>query len=511
MTKIIIVGLGEAGKSAYKILAPFKQLEVKNIIHPIKKIDSKKKIVYCDKIEYNYDYLIICTGASPNDLETKHPNIKTTRDFNSIQQLATIAKSSNRIAVLGNGGVSLEIVNEFRHLELLWIFRNKHIGKDFFDQETSRYFYPFVFKKTVPNKNDVWAYIKDGESPDLSVSSADITPLTKIKKIEKPLGPALGPVWKDSFRHFVQVTSEFENFRDIKFEPEATVVAVLTKEQVMTKYERRVKELKNGTLEFKKHSTPSWEMNDIMDIQVPPSKIKNLLQVANDALIDKVPFNYEEYPLYLKLSNLHIYGVDYLICGLGVTPNTSFINKEDGIKLSKEGGIIVNTSMKTSVDCIYAAGDVVSLDPIQHNFIQKRLWSQGRIMGITAAKSILDQLQELKYEIPTQMSTLIQFCMLPTLSTTMIDRYFNNFVHVTSFFGLRVVLLGKYNGQGLDHKCDYYTAGNGLIKYVLKDDKVRGALLIGETGMEVLCCNLGLCREFSDHRHKNRSIQCKYK
>eukprot|EP00835_Amoeboradix_gromovi_P000604 NODE_22_length_38364_cov_0.248661.p7 type:complete len:488 gc:universal NODE_22_length_38364_cov_0.248661:23613-25076(+) len=483
--KVVIVGLGEAGKSCYRILAPIKELEVKQVNHIIKSIDTAKKTLHCDKISYEYDFLVLCTGASPRELEKNHPNIKTTRDFNSIQQLAEIAKSSNRIAVLGNGGVSLEVVNEFRSLELLWIFKDSHIGKDFLDEDTSKYFYPYIFKKNIPCKNDVWAYLNNGDSPDLSASSMDNNISDKAKKLETPLGPALGPVWKDSFRQFIKVHHELDNFRDIRFEPSTTLDDILSSKAARDVYNDAVVSKDTINAFAESDQATGWEMNDIINFQVPPSKIKHLKQLK------KSDAKFEEYPLFLKLKNGNVYGVDYLICGLGVVPNTSFIKASDKIKLSEEGGIIVDNTMKSSIDSIYAAGDVATIMPIQHNFIQKRLWSQARVMGIAAAQSIIQSV-DIKYTISKSVTSLIHFCMLPALSSAMITRYFNNFVHVTSFFGLRAVFLGKYNGQGLKYTTEFYSAGNGLVKYVKMDGKVRGAILIGETGMEVSIINLGL-------------------
>ena len=484
MIDVVIVGLGEAGKSCYRTLLEIKQFNVKNINTPITSIDVEKKVLYCNKISFKYDYLVICTGASPRQFVKENPHIKTTRDFKSIQQLADIAKVSNRIAVLGNGGVSLEVVNEFRNMEVIWIFKDDHIGKDFFDTETSKYFYPFVFKKTVPNKNDVWAYIETGESPDLSVSSSDLALGTQT--MEKPLGPALGPIWKDSFRTFIKSHQEVEHFRDIKFEPETTISDILDAEDVALLYKRRLEALKKKpTLIKPVNSNTEWSINKILDFSVPPTKIKELMEMANNDLLSQGnPIDTNKYPLYIKLRNGHIYGVDYLICGLGVMPNTSFIKESDQIKLSKEGGILVDQTMKTSIDNIYAAGDVATIEPVAHNFIQKRLWSQARVMGITAAQSIIQKCLP-DYIIPATTTSLIHFCMLPCLSSTMIGRYFSNFVHVTSFFGLRTVFIGRYNGQGLVHTTEYYSAGNGLVKYVKSEEKIRGAILVGETGIEV--------------------------
>eukprot|EP00834_Sanchytrium_tribonematis_P001611 NODE_41_length_34096_cov_2.002235.p7 type:complete len:505 gc:universal NODE_41_length_34096_cov_2.002235:14516-16030(+) len=498
MKKIVIVGFGEAGKSCYRILHPIQDIEVININKKIDKINSKDNTIHCNNEKITYDYLVLCTGASPKELSINHPHIKTTRDFNSIQQLAEISKKSNRIAVLGNGGVALEVVNEFRHVDLLWIFKDRHIGKDFFDEETCKYFYPFMFKKGVPNKNDVWAYLNSGESPDLSVSSSvELTPNVTNLKGDKPLGPALGPIWKDSFRKFLKAYGDTDVFRDIRFEAQTTIQDILSPVEVAKLFEKP--DIDNsGNPEIQK----GWRFDPLMNIEIPPSKIKNVEEIWSGN-VGKL--NTSEFPLYLKLKNGKIYGVDYLICGLGVKPNTSYIDSDANIALSAEYGILVDDQMRTykssnnkpfdKHDNIFAAGDVSTIYPLPTNFVQKRLWSQARIMGIAAAHSIIKSLNLKTFMIPNESCSLTQFCMLPSLSTIMLKRYFENFIHVTSFFGLRTVFLGKYNGQGLSCKYEYHRAGNGIIKYAISNEKIRGAIIIGDTGMEVFFSNLGLRRK----------------
>jgi small subunit ribosomal protein S18b len=64
---------------------------------------------------------------------------------------------------------------------------------------------------------------------------------------------------------------------------------------------------------------------------------------------------------------------------------------------------------------------------------------------------------------------------------------------VTHFFGYKVVLLGLYNGQTLDGQYEVLlrvTKGMEYIKLVMKDGKMQGAILIGETDLEEMCENL---------------------
>lgn len=73
------------------------------------------------------------------------------------------------------------------------------------------------------------------------------------------------------------------------------------------------------------------------------------------------------------------------------------------------------------------------------------------------------------------------------------DFCFEFFGHVTKLFGFQIVLLGRYNGQGLG--TDYealvrVTKDREYIKLVLVDGRLKGALLIGETGLEETFENL---------------------
>ena len=73
------------------------------------------------------------------------------------------------------------------------------------------------------------------------------------------------------------------------------------------------------------------------------------------------------------------------------------------------------------------------------------------------------------------------------------DFCFEMFAHVTKFFGFKVVLLGLFNGQKLDRQYDILlrtTPGLEYVKVILKEGRMQGALLIGETDLEETFENL---------------------
>ncbi|XP_069104964.1 pyridine nucleotide-disulfide oxidoreductase domain-containing protein 1-like [Argopecten irradians] len=129
--------------------------------------------------------------------------------------------------------------------------------------------------------------------------------------------------------------------------------------------------------------------------------------------------------------------------------------------------------METSVADIYAAGDVCSANwtPSPH-WTQMRLWTQARQMGAYSAQCMV---AKVRHEVIS-----LDFC-------------FEMFAHVTKFFGFKVILLGKFNAQGLegDHELLLrMTKGKEYIKVVLKDGRMQGAILIGETDLEETFENL---------------------
>ncbi|XP_019792175.1 pyridine nucleotide-disulfide oxidoreductase domain-containing protein 1 isoform X2 [Tursiops truncatus] len=181
----------------------------------------------------------------------------------------------------------------------------------------------------------------------------------------------------------------------------------------------------------------------------------------------------EIWPVYVELTNEKIYGCDFIVSATGVTPNTEPFLCGNNFDVAKDGGLKVDDHMHTSLPDIYAAGDICTASwqpsPVWQ---QMRLWTQARQMGWYAAK-----------------------CMAAASAgeSTDMDFSFELFAHVTKFFNYKVVLLGKYNAQGLglDHelilRC---TKGQEYIKAVLQNGRMMGAVLIGETDLEETFENL---------------------
>ena len=175
--------------------------------------------------------------------------------------------------------------------------------------------------------------------------------------------------------------------------------------------------------------------------------------------------------IYVELSNGKVYGCDFVVSATGVTPSGGKF--QHVVAVDEEGGITIDEEMRTSAPDIYAAGDVCSAGWTQaDHWFQMRLWSQARQMGMMAAKAMVAH--------STGEAVELDFC-------------FEMFAHVTQFFGYKVVLLGLYNGQKLEDQYEILlrvTRGREYVKAVMKEGRMQGALLIGQTDLEETFENL---------------------
>lgn len=176
----------------------------------------------------------------------------------------------------------------------------------------------------------------------------------------------------------------------------------------------------------------------------------------------------------VELTNGKVYECDFIVSATGVTPNNNFEIKDGkNFDIAIDGGIKVNWKMETNLSDIFAAGDVCTVDWITEHWFQMRLWTQARQMGMYVAKCM--------YSTHVNETLLQDFC-------------FELFTHVTSFFGFKVILLGLFNAQGLDKSdCELLvrvTDGQEYIKLIVKNGRIVGTILIGDTDLEEMCENL---------------------
>jgi len=118
---------------------------------------------------------------------------------------------------------------------------------------------------------------------------------------------------------------------------------------------------------------------------------------------------------------------------------------------------------------IFAAGDCCTVNwPEEENpyWFQMRLWSQAAILGKWAGICMHQKQEQL-------------------------DFAFNTFAHVTKAFGHKIIYLGLYRECGPDVKFLYRVKKHDeYIKFIVRNSRVIGAVLIGETDMEEVAENL---------------------
>lgn len=134
---------------------------------------------------------------------------------------------------------------------------------------------------------------------------------------------------------------------------------------------------------------------------------------------------------------------DFVIFSAGVRPNLDAI-KDSGIKINK--GIVVDDFMKTNVDDVYAAGDVA-----EHNGKIYGLWTVALAQGRTAGLNAVG-IKTVYKEVPPSS----------TLKVTGVDVFSSGDIFDEAAVSYR------------------YKDGNTYYKLFVKENKLIGAILIGD-------------------------------
>lgn len=114
-----------SGEASYKDMTPYgDDWYINNRINLIKntkvtRIDIDNKVVYTDKISYQYDKLIITIGASPfkppiKDIHLK--NILTLRTIHDADNVISLGKKTRACTIIGGGLLGLEIAYSIKQL-----------------------------------------------------------------------------------------------------------------------------------------------------------------------------------------------------------------------------------------------------------------------------------------------------------------------------------------------------------------------------------------------------------
>ena len=198
----------------------------------------------------------------------------------------------------------------------------------------------------------------------------------------------------------------------------------------------------------------------------------------------------------VQLTTGQVISVDVVVMATGVAPNvgwcvphgqmrrvallTTFLAHRAPAQWRRadDGGLCVDPYMQvTGAGAgVFAAGDAATAHEWESlHWHQMRLWSQARLTGRRAGACMVDIND----------------------ADVQVDGNFELFTHSTRFFGQRVVLLGRYNAQGIDaatHELVSYSrvvppAPGGdrgsFARVLLADGRMRGAVLVGDEACEL--------------------------
>uniref|UniRef100_A0A915ITQ8 Pyridine nucleotide-disulfide oxidoreductase domain-containing protein 1 n=1 Tax=Romanomermis culicivorax TaxID=13658 RepID=A0A915ITQ8_ROMCU len=381
------------------------------------RIDSDRSEVHMKNgLILKYDKICLATGGRPK-LISDSEFVVGIRDTESVQSFQEKLKGCKRIMVVGNGGIASELIYELKNVEIIWAIKHKSIIATFIDAGAAQFLLSHMNNEPcssgdIETVSKRWKY---------SHAPAPIEPQISFSTH----GSALGPDWVNN----VNATGCQQVPKNVHVEYECEVDHVIDSEQFLNE-NRNDESLLNTSLELERRN---WKA-------------------------------------YVRLTNGKVYGCDLLVSATGVSPNNCIpVVGHEVLCLADDGGVMVNDQMETSVKGVYAAGDLCTASWKWYpHWIQMRLWTQAKQMGLYAGKCMWLNQQEKKADL---------------------DLCFEIFTHVTKFFGFKIVLLGLFNSQTLrpDHEAH---VREEYVKVLIQDGKVQGAILIGETDLEETMENL---------------------
>ncbi|KAL4421166.1 hypothetical protein ABPG77_003349 [Micractinium sp. CCAP 211/92] len=466
---------------------------------------SGKALLLADGERLPYDKLCICAGARPKqlpadafrasaeapghkeqqqegqagrqparqagawELEQARRRVLTIRDTDSVARLAALLASVRRVAVVGNGGIALELVSGLRGMEVTWVLKHGHIGDAFFDLDAAQFLLeelqqqrrqqgPQQLQSLEDQPAGQQAGVQQDGAPagatqrqpgrEQHQQSAQQQPGAKAEGAAGPggvLGHAVGPRWVQQLPAGGAALSGSAGSVQLEYGCEVASVQL-------------------------RYSQPGAEEQQAQragEASQGPSPDRTQASSSPHA----------EPSLLLTLTNGKQLEVDLVLLAIGVAPALEWVPAS--LQHSADGGLRVNRCMQSSDPAIYAAGDSAACDwaaDESAHWFQMRLWSQARSMGIYAAH-----------------------CMAGMQDQTGADMAFELFTHVTHFLGKKVVLLGLYNGQRLQDEpaediAVYSRVTEGqertFVRVLLLRGRVQGAVLIGDTDLEETFENL---------------------
>jgi len=309
--------------------------------------DANRRVLTLEGgIEVGYDTLCVATGAMPRcplpEASDGSVDVFEVRDVESVDALARRLESAlartKRIALVGNGGIALELVDALcgrgialdgiEACELVWVVKHDGVGDAFFDVDAADFFTRVLETRA---KGGFVTARDDERDWSVDDSTASTTTATGDGTKRRRVGAAAGPDWVARFRSRCADGTEL---RRMKF---------------------RI--VKNVTL-IDAHKTSSGV---------------NVLKLSDGSTIE----------------------VDAVVAAAGAEPRCDWLPEDVAPRSTLDGGILVDDCMRTVgpyADSIVAVGDACSMESRALRsdvpWFQMRLWSQARQSGSFAARVV---------------------------------------------------------------------------------------------------------------------------
>ena len=418
---------------------------------------KRGRVVLSDEGAFGFDACCVASGARPFVPEVLQDEklkgkVLTVRDTDSVEALKKKIGSAKKVVVVGNGGIALELVNELSHCDVVWAVKDKYVGRTFFDERTSQALTRLARKRFTEETGRVTRGSKEAKKRNRPVIASGGNWTRKRVR-----GAGVGPNWltpKEKPR-FIVGNSRTESLDTVRI---------------------------RGI---------SGDKEDAGSIEI-------LYGCEVTSTVPETSQRKGVSDLQVRFTNGLTRSADVVVSATGVVPNVEWlahsplaIDHDEEVSETPGGVIVVAGTQATSCAGVYAAGDCTSVKArgdeysrSEINWFQMRLWSQARVAGRVAARSIVTLLlgedmeaEGLEYEM---------------------------FAHATQFFGIKVVLLGRYNAQGLNSNFRMLEKGGDdndtvFVRAVVSEGRLRGAVLLGETGLEDTYENLILDELIVEH------------
>jgi pyridine nucleotide-disulfide oxidoreductase domain-containing protein 1 len=426
-----------------------------SVVHGVAAGISGHSITLADGSTVTFDVCCLATGARPvlpASLATADPLLRERvlllRDSDSVATMRAAILGARQVAIVGNGGIGLELAHEIDSCDVTWIIKDNHVGNSFFDVRGGDVMFRFLQNKK-----------KQSEVPSTA------PPLGSLPQPPRK-SPQLSPPPPGAPLHSSGVGPNWLSQR-------------------------------GGPTMYKKDGSECPRA--LTSSQRAPGENRSL-RVERNCTVNMVRNGDGDWPVALELSNGSIVLCDVVMCATGVTPNVEWLrggldvavdSGDDDALLGHDasGGVLVKAGNMQSATqpSVFGAGDCVTIMRSSdmtaasgNNWFQMRLWTQAAATGRVAAAGMAAHLRA-------------------NGSDADVGLEFELFAHGTRFFGQKVALLGRYNAQGLEGGYQVLEGGGGedddyFIRVVIEDGKVRGALLIGDTELSETYENLILDR-----------------